>query len=122
MKIITILLQIVFIHIFLFLGATVQTLFHLPIPASMIGLVLLFLALSLHIIKLEWVEKGGNWLLAELLLFFVPSAVGVVNYNEMFSLQGLTTVIIIGVSTFIVMATTAFIADRIYFYKERDVQ
>ncbi|WP_053220206.1 CidA/LrgA family protein [Virgibacillus senegalensis] len=122
MKIITVLIQIVFIHLFLFLGAGVKALIPIPIPASMIGLLLLFLALCLRLVKLEWVEQGGNWLIAELLLFFVPSAVGIVNYEEMLSWQGFSTVLIIGISTFIVMGSTAYIADKIMIRKERDTQ
>lgn len=41
----------------------------IPIPASMIGLIVLFITLKLKIVKIEWVEKGATWLLAELLLF-----------------------------------------------------
>lgn len=113
MRIGTIIVQILFIHLFLFLAIALKQLFAIPLPASIIGLVLLFLALVLKIVKLEWVEKGANWLMAELLLFFIPSAVGIVNYNEIASWQGVQIVIIIGISTFIVMSLTAFIADWI---------
>lgn len=111
MRIITIIIQILFIHIFLFLGALVKNLITIPIPASMVGLILLLIALSLKIVKLEWVEKGGNWLLAELILFFIPSAVGIVNYDEIVSWQGAKTVLLIGLSTFIVIGVTAYTAD-----------
>ncbi|WP_428908373.1 CidA/LrgA family protein [Niallia sp. Krafla_26] len=120
-KIITILLQILFIHVFLFLGSAVKAIVPLPIPASMVGLLLLFLALWLGIIKLEWVEQGGNWLLAELLLFFIPSAVGIVNYEEMLSWQGLKSILLVGISTFIVISATAFIAERLNSWKVREM-
>ncbi|WP_117168727.1 CidA/LrgA family protein [Paraliobacillus sediminis] len=112
MRIGKILIQILFIHVFLLLAIGLKQLLSIPIPASMIGLVLLFLALFFKIIKIEWVEQGANWLMAELLLFFIPSAVGIVNYEEIASWQGVEIVLIIGLSTFIVMALTAFIADR----------
>jgi holin-like protein len=120
-KIITIMLQILFIHIFLFLGSAVKAIVPIPIPAAMVGLLLLFLSLLLGIVKLEWVEHGGNWLLAELLLFFVPSAVGIVNYEEMLSWQGFISVLLIGLSTFIVISSTAFIAEKLNNWKEREV-
>lgn len=112
MRIGKIIIQILFIHVFFLLAIGLKQLLSIPIPASMIGLVLLFLALFFKIIKIEWVEQGANWLMAELLLFFIPSAVGIVNYDEIASWQGLEIVLIIGLSTFIVMALTAFIADR----------
>ena len=120
-KIITIILQILFIHIFLFLGSAVKAFVPIPIPSAMVGLLLLFLSLLLGIVKLEWVEQGGNWLLAELLLFFVPSAVGIVNYDEMLSWQGFISVLLIGLSTFIVIGSTAFIAEKLNNWKEREV-
>jgi holin-like protein len=113
LKIGIIILQILFIHVFLFLGAAVKQAISLPIPASMIGLFILFIALAFKIVKLEWVEQGANWLLAELLLFFVPSAVGIVNYDEMLSWQGIESVLLIGLSTFIVMGATAFISEKL---------
>lgn len=106
---------------FLFLGNVIKTLVPLLIPASMVGLLLLFLALWLGIIKLEWVEQGGNWLLAELLLFFIPSAVGIVNYEEMLSWQGLKSVFLVGLSTFIVISSTAFIAEKLNNWKAKEM-
>ena len=120
-KIITIILQILFIHIFLFLGSAVKAIVPIPIPSAMVGLLLLFLSLLLGVVKLEWVEQGGNWLLAELLLFFIPSAVGIVNYDEMLSWQGFMSVLLIGLSTFIVIGSTAFIAEKLNNWKEREV-
>lgn len=113
MKFAFIVLQVLFIHVFLFLGAALKEVIPLPIPASMFGLILLFLALYLNIIKVEWVEKGATWLMAELLLFFVPSAVGIVNYDDILSLQGAEIVLLIGVSTVIVLGMTALVAERI---------
>jgi len=78
----------------------------------MIGLFLLFFALLFKIIKLEWVETGANWLIAELLLFFIPSAVGIVNYDEILSWQGINAILVIGLGTFIVMSSTALIVNR----------
>lgn len=113
MKLVTIFIQILFISLFFFLGAGVKEIISIPLPASMIGLGFLLLALFTGVVKIEWIEKGANFLLAELLLFFIPSAVGIVNYDEIMSWQGLELVLIITVSTFIVMAVTAFTADFI---------
>ncbi|MBM4761894.1 CidA/LrgA family protein [Bacillus sp. B15-48] len=113
MKLGVIILQVVFIHVFFLLGVGLKAIVSLPIPSSMLGLSFLFIALYLRIIKLEWVEKGANWLLAELLLFFVPSAVGIINYDEILSIEGIKIVLLIGVSTMIVIGLTALIAEKI---------
>lgn len=120
MKFLKILMQIALIHIFLIFGMAIKSVVNGPIPASMIGLILLFLALILKIVKIEWVEQGGKWLLAELLLFFVPSAVGIVNYKEILGWQGVETMVLIVFSTMIVMGTTAFVAEKLYNRKRSD--
>lgn len=114
LKVFIIVCQILFIHVFLFIGIGIKYLVNIPLPASMIGLILLFIGLQIKLIKLEWVEKGATWLLAELLLFFVPSAVGIIDYEEILNLKGIETVILIAISTFIVMGATGFIAEKIY--------
>ncbi|KAB7673068.1 CidA/LrgA family holin-like protein [Bacillus sp. B1-b2] len=106
--------QILFLHLFWFIGIGIKEIFHVPLPSSMIGLLLLFILLLLHVVKLEWVEKGAAWLLAELLLFFIPSAVGIVNYDEIFNLKGIETILLIIISTFIVMGATGYIAEYIF--------
>lgn len=119
MKFLVIIIQVMVIELFLVLGTIIKSLVSTPIPNSMIGLVLLLCALFLNIVKLEWVETGAKWLLAELLLFFVPSAVGIVNYNEILSWKGFETIFLIGFSTIIVIGTTAFISEKIYYRKKR---
>lgn len=113
-KIVMIISQILLIYLFLLLGTSIKMIITVPVPASMIGLIFLFLGLKLNIVKLKWVEQGGNWLLAELLLFFIPSAVGIVNYSEIISWMGVEMVILIGFSTAMVLGTTAFVAEKLY--------
>ncbi|MFX3972860.1 CidA/LrgA family protein, partial [Streptococcus suis] len=44
--------QFMIILLFSFLGEAISTIFHLPIPGSIIGLILLFLALEFKLIRL----------------------------------------------------------------------
>jgi holin-like protein len=46
------------------------------IPGSVIGMVLLFIALHFKWIKLKQVEEVGNWLTYNMAIFFVPAGVG----------------------------------------------
>ncbi|WP_440894723.1 CidA/LrgA family protein [Amphibacillus sp. Q70] len=111
-KIIIILLQVALIHVFLLIAMGIKELLPIPLPTTIIGLLLLFFALYFKLIKLEWVEQGGRWLMAELLLFFVPSTVGIVNYQELVSMQGIWLMLIIFLSTVIVLGTTGAIVQR----------
>lgn len=122
MKLGIIILQVCFLHVFLILGMALKQIIPLPIPASMFGLFLLFLALYCKVIKLKWVEQGAKWLMAELLLFFIPSAVGIVNFQQIISIQGVEIVLLIAISTMIVMGMTALTAEKISARKSSEHQ
>lgn len=122
MKLGIIIIQVCFLHVFLFLGMALKQIIPLPIPASMFGLFLLFLALYCKVIKLKWVEQGAKWLMAELLLFFIPSAVGIVNFQQIISIQGVEIVLLIAISTMIVMGMTALTAEKISARKSSEHQ
>jgi holin-like protein len=118
MKMIRAALQIVVIILFTLIGNLISHSFQLPIPGSVIGLVLLFASLQLKIVRMEWIEAGANFLLAELLLFFVPSAVGIIQYKQLMMMNGTRIVLVIIVGTAIVMACTGLLAELINRYKE----
>lgn len=92
---------------------------HLPIPGSIIGMFLLFLLLESGIIRLSWVEAGASWLLAELLLFFIPSAIGVMNYFKVLEADGIQVLAVVLIGTFAVMASSGVLTGLIYKVKER---
>lgn len=119
MKIIQICVQILIITTFLLIGNAIHSYAHLPIPGSVIGLVLLFLALYLRIIPLKLVDVGAELLTAELLLFFIPSAVGIMNYPDLFGIVGIKLIIIIFISTVFVMMGTGVTA---HFLSRKKVQ
>ncbi|MGA3602584.1 CidA/LrgA family holin-like protein [Lysinibacillus agricola] len=111
MKIVNSIVQIGYLYVLLFVGNSIARLLHLPIPGSIVGLVLLFLLLQFHIIKREWIELGAGLLLSELLLFFIPSAIGVIDYDSLFGAQGVKAVLVIVVSAIVVMFATGFTAQ-----------
>ncbi|AOZ93128.1 CidA/LrgA family protein [Paenibacillus crassostreae] len=91
------------------------------VPGSILGILVIFILLETHIIRLEWIEIGANWLLAELLLFFVPAAVGIMKYIPMLQSDGLRILIVVIISTFVVMLSTGLMAKRISKRKEPHV-
>lgn len=86
---------------------------HWPIPGSIVGMLLLFILLQTKVIRLSWIEIGASWLLAELLLFFIPSAVGVMDYLPLLEHDGMSILFIVLLGTFIVMAVTGLVATFI---------
>jgi holin-like protein len=118
-KIITF-VQIVFINLIFLLAEWLVHLLKLTkLPGSILGLILLFLLLNFNIIKLEWVERGAKWLLAELLLFFIPPTVGIVQYPQIFGPEGIRIIIVVWISLFAVMCGTGWIAETLHKRKIR---
>lgn len=60
-------------------GEALQRIIPLPIPASVYGLSLLFLALCLKLIKVEQVKQTGAFLTSILPVLFVSPAVNIVD-------------------------------------------
>lgn len=69
--------QFLIIMGFTLLGEALQRLIPLPIPSSVYGLVLLFLALCLKLIKVEQVKEVGGFLTSIMAVLFVAPAVGI---------------------------------------------
>ena len=64
-------------------GEALQRLLPLPIPASVYGLVLLFLALCVGLVKVEQVKEAGAFLTSILSVLFVSPTVGIVEHWEL---------------------------------------
>ena len=90
---------------------------HLPLPANLVGMVLLLALIVCHIVPLKWVRAGSRWLLAEMLLFFVPAVVAVVNYAQLLMVDGWRIFVVIALSTMMVLAATAWVVDKVYRYE-----
>lgn len=80
-------------------GEALQRFLPLPIPASVYGLVLLFAALSLKIVKVEQVKQTGAFLSSLLPLLFVAPTVGIVEHWELIRPQLLPICLLLAAST-----------------------
>ena len=99
-----------------FAGEIISNLLNLPVPGSIIGMILLFVLLTSHIVKVEKVENLANFFLDHLAFFFIPASVGLM--TSFVSLKGsifkiillciLTTIIVIAVTGI----TVQFICNR----------
>ncbi|ADO50327.1 CidA/LrgA family protein [[Enterobacter] lignolyticus] len=92
---------------------------HLPLPANLVGMVLMLALIVCRIVPLKWVRAGSRWLLAEMLLFFVPAVVAVVNYAQLLMVDGWRIMLVIGLSTLMVLGATAWVVDKVYRYELR---
>ena len=99
--------------LFLLGGEALSQLFHLPIPGSVIGMVALAIALNRGWVREASVEGPSRWLVRGMGLLFVPAGVGIVAQGDLLRTQWLPIVGACAVSTVVVMATVAFLQQRL---------
>ncbi len=80
----------------------------IPIPASVIGLVLMLVCLMTGIIRVHHIQEKADFLLANMAFFFVPAGVSVMNYFDILQSSGVKILIVCLVSTVITFAVTAW--------------
>lgn len=104
-------LQVALLCAFWLITETFTVAHNWPIPGSVIGLFLLFALLALRVVPFGWVERGANFLLGHLMLFFVPAMLGLVSHPELKSLLGLKLLAAVLIGTLVVMSGTALVVD-----------
>ncbi|WP_238601981.1 CidA/LrgA family protein [Lysinibacillus parviboronicapiens] len=113
MRVVRIIVQIGILNIFYYMGVGIVTFLHLPLPGSVIGLLLLALSLNLKIIKVEYIQDGAGFLIGILTLFFIPATVGVIDYPELLSKTGLLIILAIIASTLVSIYITGLLSQLI---------
>jgi holin-like protein len=84
----------------------------LPVPGGVIGLAALLALLLTGRVAPRWVKAGADWLLSDMLLFFVPAAVAVVQYGGLFKSDGWRLALVVVIGTLMVMVAVAFTVDQ----------
>lgn len=100
------------ILLFLSFGKLISAYLPIPFPASIIGLVLLFIALSTSLIKVHWIIMSGNFILKYMALLFIPIGVGLLNYFDLIASHWLVIVLSLLFTTLFIM----FVVGHFYQY------
>jgi len=108
------LLQAGLVIAFWLAGEALVRLLGLPLPGAILGLGLLLALLATGRLSPRSMRRGAEWLLADMLLFFVPAVLAVLDHREFLGLVGLKVLFVILISTTAVMLATAFAVDRCY--------
>ena len=95
------------------LGCQIATGWHLPIPGGVIGMSLLLLAFALGWVKPATLQLGAGVLMAEMLLFFIPALMSLLDYGALLRDDGWRILLVIGISTLLVMVVTAFTVEAV---------
>ena len=94
-----------------FAGEALNYLLPLPVPASIYGLVLMFLCLQLRVFRLEDVRDTALFLIEIMPLMFIPAGVGLMEEWGALSEIWLPFAVILVLTTVLVMAVTGRITQ-----------
>lgn len=92
---------------------------HLPVPGSLLAMALLLAMLLAGVVPAASLRRGADWLLAEMLLFFIPAVMAVWEHLPLMRQQGGRILVVILVGTLLVMGTTALLVDLMFRWRLR---
>ena len=116
-------IQLFIIICFSFAGELMRRLLPFPIPASIYGIVLLFIALELKWVKVKQIREVSTTLIISMPVMFVPPAVGLISSWENIKDNWPEYLAITFASTFAVMAIAGWTTQRIILWqKNRRIQ
>jgi holin-like protein len=111
--------QIALLTILYQLSVFIVTLLHIPIPASVFGMIVLFVLLSKGFIHMHYIEKGAAFLNKHLAFFYIPIAIGLMTYSELIQTDGIALIVMIAGSSIIGLFVTSALTDYLW-RKRRD--
>ena len=102
-----------------FVGCQIAAWLQVPIPGGVMGMILLLLAFALGWVKPATLQLGAGVLMAEMLLFFIPALMSLLDHGALVRDEGWRILLVIGVSTLLVMIVTAFTVAAVCRWKLR---
>ncbi|AHG21835.1 hypothetical protein Z042_21110 [Chania multitudinisentens RB-25] len=105
------------IYLSLFAGNVIASLLPITIPGSIIGMLILFVLLSLQILPAKWVKPGCQLLIRYMVLLFVPISIGVMQYYDQIIDDLGPLVVSCLLSTLLVFVVVGYTSH--YFHRDR---
>lgn len=105
-----ILIQMGIFAAILFVSSLISPLFPatFPVPTPVIGLVILYILLATHIVKLRNVEKFGDFMISLIAFLFVPSGIQLAANLDILKAEGVQIVIVALISTIVLLVVVAY--------------
>ena len=111
--------QFLIILFFSFIGELLKFLIPLPIPASIYGLVLMFLALQFKVLKIDSVKETAKFLVEIMPVMFIPAGVELLTSWSSLQQILIPIVVITIISTVVVMAVAGKVTDSMLQLKKK---
>ena len=100
--------QIAIIFSICWFSQVVEMLLPFDFPASVIGMILLFLFLVFGWLKISHIQEKSDFLLSNMAFFFIPAVVSVMNYFDILKSSAVSLILVCILTTIITFAATAF--------------
>lgn len=113
------LVQAFWLLFFYLLGLGVSLLIGGIIPGSVLGMVLLFMALAFGWLPVQRIERIAELLLDNMILFFLPAAVGLITSVGLISANLVAILVAATVSTVLIVAVVAGTQQRLEIRKRK---
>lgn len=104
----------ILIYICLYAGIAIASLLPITIPGSIIGMLILFVLLSLQILPAKWVKPSCHLLIRYMALLFVPIGVGVMQYVDVIKQQFGPVVVSCFISTLVVFVVVSLSSQLVH--------
>ena len=104
-----------------FIGELLNRVLPLPVPASVYGLIIMFLLLCTKVIKLEQVETVSGYLMEIMPLFFIEPTVGLMKSYGLVKGNILPLFIACFLSFGVVMVTTGLVSQAMIRFRQNKV-
>ena len=111
--------QFLIILLISFLGELLKYIIPLSVPASIYGMVLMFLALELKILKVSDVKETSTFLIEIMPMMFIPAGVGLLNAWDTLKPVLIPIIVILFVSTIVVMGVSGKVTQTMIEAEER---
>lgn len=96
-----------------FVGEIIHELVPLPIPASIYGIILLFLCLEFKVISVDSIREVSGFLVEIMPVMFIPAAVGLIDSWQTIKTAWLQYTVLTVVSTFAVMIVAGKVVQSV---------
>lgn len=96
-----------------FVGEILHWMIPISIPASIYGIIILFMLLKCKMIKEEDIKEISGFLIEIMPVLFIPAGVGVITSWELIKSSWLTYTLILIISTVLVMGISGKVTDVI---------
>ena len=100
--------QIGIIFTLCWVSEIVEALLPFSFPASVIGMILLFVLLALRVLKVEHIREKSDFLLSNMAFFFIPAGVSIINYFDVLAGNVGKLLLICFLTTILTFAVTAW--------------